>query len=92
MKAESFCPRKLRGLTQAQMASQLRVELAAYKKYERRSPLPHHLITPFCVIVDASEGYLLGGKIRAAKRPERRVDEIHDDRPHHRVPAAGRLR
>jgi transcriptional regulator with XRE-family HTH domain len=45
--------RLARGFSRAEMARALGVTIAAYEKYETRSPLPHHLIEPFAVITGA---------------------------------------
>jgi transcriptional regulator with XRE-family HTH domain len=62
-----FCARirKLRegrGWTQLQMATALGIPLDRYRKYEKRSPLPHHLIERFSLIVGRDAGFLLTGK------------------------------
>lgn len=52
------------GLTREEVIEQLedltgiRIKLATYKKWETRTPLPHHLIIPFCQIT-GSEPYML---------------------------------
>ena len=42
------------GLTSEDMASKLELPERAYKRYERRKPLPHSLIARFCAIVGVS--------------------------------------
>jgi transcriptional regulator with XRE-family HTH domain len=42
--------RRARHMTQAEMAQALGVGAEAYRAYETRSPLPHHLIEPFARI------------------------------------------
>ncbi len=42
------------GLTSEDMASKLGLPDRAYKRYERRKPLPHSLIAKFCAIVGMS--------------------------------------
>ena len=49
------------GLSQSQLAQMLGVSLSSYQKYEQRSPLPHELIQPFCVIVQKDPTWLLTG-------------------------------
>ena len=56
--------REARNLSQAEAAQLIGVKLDAYKKYEQRSPLPHHLIPRFCRLVGTSEGFFLTGKNR----------------------------
>lgn len=56
--ARGFCTRVRAhrlacGFSRAEMARALGVTIAAYEKYETRSPLPHHLIEPFAVITGA---------------------------------------
>ena len=58
--------REARGWSQAQMAEALGVSLARYKKYETRSPLPHHLIPRFAMLVGKDIEYVLCGTISAA--------------------------
>jgi DNA-binding XRE family transcriptional regulator len=82
--------REGRGFTQVQMAGFLGINLEAYKKYERRTPLPHHLIAEFCALVNTTEGYFLSGKV--PKRTESKADESRGDQSRRGVPAAGRLR
>ena len=38
------------GHTQERMATALGLDVHAYRKYELRSPVPHHLIPLFCMI------------------------------------------
>ena len=45
--------RERRGLTQAQVAHALGIEIDRYKKYEQRSPMPHEFVTRFCIVVGA---------------------------------------
>ena len=52
---EAFCTRtrELReatGMSQIEMAGALGVSAEAYRKYEKRSPLPHYLVIRFCAI------------------------------------------
>lgn len=62
------------GKTQAQMAIELGLAepddkdaQSKYQKYETRSTLPHHLIAPFCALVDKTTGWLYSGP--AVDRP-----------------------
>ena len=67
-----FCQRtaELRdahGWTQQQMADALAIPVERYKKYEQRSPLPHHLVPRFCLILGADMAELF-----AVDRPSRK--------------------
>ena len=55
--------------TQAEMAALLNISVDRYKKYEKRSPLPHYLVPSFCAILDVSVSFFLTG------REERRGQE-----------------
>lgn len=57
------------GMTQAEIAAALRIGESAYSKYEKRTPLPHHLIEPFAAAVGASVDYLVTGRRPAAGSP-----------------------
>jgi transcriptional regulator with XRE-family HTH domain len=55
--AESFCLRtkelrEARGMTALQMARRLGVSVVTYYKYEKRTPLPHHLIERFAALIN----------------------------------------
>lgn len=54
--------REARGLTQAQVAENLGIGEEAYRKYEKRSPLPHHLLARFAILVGSSVSYIITGK------------------------------
>jgi len=58
------------GLTQAEVAEALRVDKWTYSKYEKRTPLPHHLIEPFAATTGSDIVYLLTGR-----RPRQCSDE-----------------
>jgi transcriptional regulator with XRE-family HTH domain len=65
--------RRMRGLTQAEMARALGISLDRYKKYEIRSALPIYLIERFARVVGHDIGYIVTGK-----RPDRRRGPIID--------------
>jgi hypothetical protein len=60
--------RLVAGLSREQVVEELsrlsgtKVKLATYKKWETRTPLPHHLIIPFCDITGADPYMLLTGQ------------------------------
>lgn len=54
--------RKAKGWTQDRMAAILGIPLERYKKYETRTPLPHHLISRFADIVDRNADFVLTGR------------------------------
>ena len=56
--------RENRFLTPDQMAELLGASSAAYRKYELRTPLPHHYIEKFCLITGAPIHYLITGKLK----------------------------
>lgn len=57
--------REARGLTQQEMADFLGIKWETYKKYENRSPIPHHLIPKFCTLVGTDPNYLITGQVTA---------------------------
>jgi transcriptional regulator with XRE-family HTH domain len=64
-----FCARTARARlaknwTQQQMADALAVELSTYQKYEKRTPLPHHLVYRFCLICEVEMEWLFTGRSR----------------------------
>lgn len=60
--------RRLQGFTQADMARLLGIPLDRYKKYERRSPLPHYLLERFAVLTKVSLEALVTGRNRDSLR------------------------
>lgn len=58
------------GFTQESMAKALRISKETYAKYEQRTPLPHHLIAPYCEATGHDPWYVITGKGPASK-PER---------------------
>ncbi len=70
---EAFCARvkalrQARGFTQAEMAHALGITEEAYRKNEKRSPLPHHLIERFVAIVGTDVQFLMTGR---RKKPDK---------------------
>lgn len=62
--------REERGVTAEQMAKLLHVPAERYRKYEKRSVMPHYLIENFALIVGRDIEYVLTGnlnEIRAAR-------------------------
>jgi len=59
--------RNARCMSQQQMADALGIPLARYKKYESRTPMPHHLIVAFCAIVDCDFPFYFTGRGRGPK-------------------------
>ena|ERR1017187_246858 len=59
--------RKVKGplWTQDKMATHIGTTLAKYKKYERRTPMPHRLIVRFCETVEVTTEDFLSLKARA---------------------------
>ncbi|WP_146090435.1 helix-turn-helix domain-containing protein [Rhodopseudomonas palustris] len=64
--------REASGKTQQEMADALGVEQSHYAKYETRSPLPHHLIVPFCTLCEITPAWLYSAAITGAERKPRR--------------------
>jgi transcriptional regulator with XRE-family HTH domain len=54
--------RRHAGLTQREAAGALGLPLRTYQKFEYRSPLAPHLISPFAELVGVDERYLLTGE------------------------------
>jgi DNA-binding XRE family transcriptional regulator len=54
--------RELAGYEPKDMASMLGVKRDTYGKYELRTPLPHHLVSRFCLICRVTEAWLFSGK------------------------------
>jgi transcriptional regulator with XRE-family HTH domain len=54
--------RKAKGLTAEEMALGLGIPADRYRKYESRSPLPHHLIPRFARRVGCSIEFILTGE------------------------------
>jgi transcriptional regulator with XRE-family HTH domain len=50
--------REAMGWSQKEMAHALGIPLENYKKYEKRTPIPHRLITRYCLITGVSEADL----------------------------------
>jgi transcriptional regulator with XRE-family HTH domain len=53
--------------TQQKMADHIGTSLSKYKKYERRSPMPHRLLTRFCETVGVTADEFLSLKARALR-------------------------
>ena len=89
--ARGFCTRvrslrRAAGMTQAEMALALGVTVAAYEKYETRSPLPHHLVEPFAALTGAGVEELLSAATPRGRRGPPRFPSWagsvrHDRRP-----------
>jgi transcriptional regulator with XRE-family HTH domain len=54
--------RRAQGLTQAEAAAALGLPIQSYIHYEKRSPLPAHLMPTFAALVGVDVDYLLTGK------------------------------
>lgn len=56
--------RRNAGFTQQEIATVLGIERDLYKQYEKRNPLPHHMIPPFCIAtrISPSDLYKIGKK------------------------------
>jgi DNA-binding XRE family transcriptional regulator len=54
--------REAHGWTQNEMAAFLGIGVEAYKKYENRSVLPHHLVPVFCRLVGVSIDFFYTGR------------------------------
>lgn len=71
--------REAKGYTQQEVATALQVGYENYRKYEKRSPLPHYLLEPFALLVGADLHYLVTGRrlakgtAKAGHRPLRPV-------------------
>ena len=51
------------GYTQETMAADLGLTQGVYHKYEKRGPMPHHLIPVFCGLCDITMGWLYSGPV-----------------------------
>jgi transcriptional regulator with XRE-family HTH domain len=69
------------GHSQQSMADALRISFEAYKKYETRSPLPHHLMAAFTAIVNCDINYLVTGKGAYPKSSRSRLSPVGTDHP-----------
>lgn len=58
--------RKAAGLSQAEMAARLDIQMDRYKKYETRSAIPVYLIPAAADILSTTSGYLLTGRDEGA--------------------------
>lgn len=68
------------GASQAEMARMLRIGHSAYKRYEDRTPLPHHLIEAFCGITQTDIHYFVTGRHRpvlVVNRPAPEPSHLH---------------
>jgi transcriptional regulator with XRE-family HTH domain len=63
------------GRSQASMAELLGVSLDNYKKYEKRTPLPHYLMPRFAAIIPVDVEFLVTGEITRPERTKRQVIE-----------------
>lgn len=64
--------REASGKSQQEMAAALGLEQSHYAKYETRSPLPHHLIVPFCTLCEITPAWLYSAAIPNRDREPRR--------------------
>lgn len=55
--------RLARGWSQAEIANFLGIDVEAYKKYETRTPLPHHLVEQFCTLTGIEIGFYMTGRM-----------------------------
>ena len=49
------------GLKQQQVCDILGIDQGRYSKYEKRSPLPHHMVGRFCLVCRVSSDWLYYG-------------------------------
>lgn len=70
--ARTKAARKARGFTQEQMADLLGMPQDRYKQYEGRTPLPHFLISRFCLITGVDVEWMFTGRSAAAAAPQPR--------------------
>ena len=66
------------GFSQSEIAELLGIPQDKYKQYEKRSPLPHYLISTFCIATRCEPAWLFGlpakrGAIIEPKAPARLV-------------------
>ncbi len=69
MLARTRALRIKRGFNKVQMAQALGIPYDNYRQYEKRSPLPHHLIPRFAAIVDEEISFVLTGRKSPPPRP-----------------------
>lgn len=50
------------GWSPTHMAEMMNVEIESWRKYEKRTPLPHHLIPKFCLLTGVDVWYLFTGE------------------------------
>jgi len=74
--ARTRAARLMSGLSQQEVIDQLhkrtghRVKLATYKKWETRTPIPHHLVIAFCETTGSDPWLLLtGSPFRLGRTP-----------------------
>jgi transcriptional regulator with XRE-family HTH domain len=77
MLARTRALRLKRGFNKKQMAEALGIPYDNYRQYEKRSPLPHHLIPRFAAIVDEDAGFVLTGRRapRTHSEPHQPIEE-----------------
>jgi DNA-binding XRE family transcriptional regulator len=73
--ARTKAMRERSGLTQEQVATAIGVALDTYKKYEQRTPLPHHLVPRFAVVVRATADELFQVRSGPTRLIDRAVGE-----------------
>lgn len=83
--ARTSAARRMSGKTRDQVVAEMseladvKIKLATYKKWETRTPLPHHLIIPFCDVTGADPYLLLTGTPFRLGRP---LAPRHPEQPH----------
>lgn len=63
--ARTALARERAGYTQATMAEALGMAQGTYHKYEKRSPLPHHLVPQFCLLCEIGPQWLYSAAVDA---------------------------
>jgi len=57
-------------MSQSEAATELGIETNTYSTYERRTPLPHHLIPKACQVFGVKADYFFTADPRAAETQE----------------------
>jgi DNA-binding XRE family transcriptional regulator len=71
--ARTKLARERAGKSQEEMAADLGVSQGTYHKYEKRTPLPHSLVLPFCTLCRITPEWLYTAAVElSAAEPRRR--------------------
>lgn len=71
--ARTKLAREKSGRSQEEMAADLGLAQSTYHKYEVRTPLPHHLVLPFCTLCQITPEWLYTAAVRLESAKTRRA-------------------